>query len=193
MMHGQQNVKHIGDVTPKEYFRTVYYDITCAGAVGGINSTTADRYLQETTKKPSQIYVLSTTFVKPVYFTGAHLLTPALKLKQITSFPFTWAELSFEMCSWPRGAECNPDFLSWQIKRTRCCYRKQLISFLAKRDSLFKSTTCTGDEDPDLGTAYLDISKIGNYIVTVIDLNALRYYYYYCCCCCCCMYLCNVC
>ena len=25
---------HIGDVTPKEYLRTVHYDITCGGGVG---------------------------------------------------------------------------------------------------------------------------------------------------------------
>jgi len=25
--------KHIGDVTPKEYFRTVHYDITCGGGL----------------------------------------------------------------------------------------------------------------------------------------------------------------
>ena len=140
------------------------------GVGWGYNSTTADRYAQETTKTQPDIRTYYQLHLQNRCTLRAHnLLTAALNLKQITSFPFTWKELSFEMCSWPRGAECNPDFLSWQIKRTRCCCRKQLISFLAKCDSLFQSTTCTGDENPGLGTAYLGISKIGHYIHALIS------------------------
>jgi hypothetical protein len=45
---------------------------------GGVNSATADRYLQVTTKSPvSQIYVLSTTFVKPMYVYVLYWRTPS--------------------------------------------------------------------------------------------------------------------
>ena len=44
---------HLGDITRIEYLRTVHYGITCEGGLG-INSATADRYLQETTKCPAR-------------------------------------------------------------------------------------------------------------------------------------------